>query len=58
MALADMGGEGQLGMVTEWGHEVLLERTSFRVLESTSQIASEIFPHLVPLAVSHQQGPR
>lgn len=46
MAVADMGGEGQLRMVTEWGHEVSLERTSYRVLETTSQIAAEIFPIL------------
>ncbi|XP_045622764.2 teneurin-m isoform X2 [Procambarus clarkii] len=45
-AVADMGGEGQLRLVTDWGHEVSLERTSYRVLESTSQIAAEMFPIL------------
>ncbi|XP_069961217.1 teneurin-m-like isoform X2 [Cherax quadricarinatus] len=45
-AVADMGGDGQLRMVTDWGHEVSLERTSYRVLESTSQIAAEMFPIL------------
>lgn len=44
--MADMGGEGQLRVVTEWDHEVSLERTSYRVLESTSQIAAEMFPIL------------
>ncbi|XP_071540810.1 teneurin-m-like [Panulirus ornatus] len=45
-AVADIGGEGQLRVVTEWDHEVSLERTSYRVLESTSQVAAEMFPIL------------
>ncbi|XP_042234258.1 teneurin-m-like isoform X2 [Homarus americanus] len=45
-AVADIGGEGQLRLVTAWGHEVSLERTSYRVLESTNQISAEMFPIL------------
>lgn len=45
-AVADMGGEGKLRMLTDWDHKVSLERTSYRVLESTSQIAAEMFPIL------------
>lgn len=45
-AVADMGGEGKLRVLTDWDHRVSLERTSYRVLESTSQIAAEMFPIL------------
>lgn len=45
-ASADLGSEGQLRIVSDWEHEVSLERTSYRVLESTSQIAAEMFPVL------------
>lgn len=41
-----MGGEGKLRVLTDWDHKVSLERTSYRVLESTSQIAAEMFPIL------------
>lgn len=41
-----MGGEGKLRVLTAWDHKVSLERTSYRVLESTSQIAAEMFPIL------------
>ncbi|XP_063885071.1 teneurin-m-like isoform X4 [Scylla paramamosain] len=45
-AVTDMGGEGRLQVLTDWDHRVSLERTSYRVLESTNQIAAEMFPIL------------
>ena len=45
-AVTDMGGEGKLQILTDWDHRVSLERTSYRVLESTNQIAAEMFPIL------------
>ncbi|XP_042864966.1 teneurin-m-like isoform X4 [Penaeus japonicus] len=45
-ALAEMGGQGQLRILTAWKHEVSLERTAYRVLESTSPTSAEMFPVL------------
>lgn len=45
-ALAEMGGQGPLRILTAWKHEVSLERTAYRVLESTSPTSAEMFPVL------------
>lgn len=41
-----MGGQGPLRILTAWKHEVSLERTAYRVLESTSPTSAEMFPVL------------
>ncbi|RXG72223.1 hypothetical protein Avbf_08444 [Armadillidium vulgare] len=39
-------GEGGLRLLTAWDHEISLERTSYRVLETKSPTSAQMFPIL------------
>ncbi|XP_064078294.1 teneurin-m-like isoform X3 [Macrobrachium nipponense] len=45
-AVSDLDGDGQLRIITAWNHEISLEKTAYRVLESNNPTAAEMFPIL------------
>ena len=44
--ISEHQGEGRLRLATAWDHEISLQRTSYKVLESKSPTAAEMFPVL------------